>query len=140
MTRGDARWPIRIAGAFAILFGGLTVLSGGQALFGGEAARAAVGAAVPFVLWFNFLAGFAYIAAGAGLLARRRWAVTLSIAIAAATLTVFAAFGIHAASGGAFEGRTVGAMILRSAVWVAIAALALRSTQAMPGHRINAAP
>ena len=44
---------MRAIGIAAILFGVLTILSGGQALFGGEAARAAVGAAVPFVLWFN---------------------------------------------------------------------------------------
>ena len=43
------------------VFGVLTLYSGGMALFGGELARAAVGNAVPFVLWFNFLAGFAYI-------------------------------------------------------------------------------
>jgi hypothetical protein len=39
-----------------------------MALFGTEATRAAAGNAVPFVLWFNFLAGFAYILAGLGLL------------------------------------------------------------------------
>lgn len=43
----------------AVLFGWLTVLSGGRTLFGGEAARLAAGAVVPFVLWFNFVAGFA---------------------------------------------------------------------------------
>lgn len=140
MATGYARWLIWAAGAFAILFGGATILSGGQALFGGEAARAAVGDAVPFVLWFNFLAGFAYIAAGAGLLARRRWAAALAVAIAGATLVVFAAFGVHVALGGAFEGRTVGAMILRSAVWVAIAIVALRSIAAMRAAGGTAAP
>ena len=38
------------------------------------AARQAAGHYVPFVLWFNFLAGFAYIVAGVGLWMRRRWA------------------------------------------------------------------
>jgi hypothetical protein len=41
----------------AVLFGLLTVFSGGRTLFGGEAARLAAGAIVPFVLWFNFVAG-----------------------------------------------------------------------------------
>ena len=36
-------------------------------LFGGEAARAAAGQFMPFVLWFNFIAGFAYVVAGVGL-------------------------------------------------------------------------
>lgn len=56
------------AGAVGLVFGLLTVFSGGTALFGGEAARTAVGNAVPFVLWFNFIAGFFYVLAGVGLL------------------------------------------------------------------------
>jgi hypothetical protein len=38
----------------AALFGLLTLISGGPAIFGGPASKAAAGAAVPFVLWFNF--------------------------------------------------------------------------------------
>ena len=116
-----------IAGIVAVMFGLLTIVSGGRALFGDEVARAAVGAAVPFVLWFNFYAGFAYIAAGAGLIMRFRWAAWLSTLIAAATVVVFLAFGVHVLSGGAYEMRTVGAMSLRSIVWVAIAILAWRT-------------
>jgi hypothetical protein len=119
-------WPLRIAAAIAVAFGALTIVSGGTALFGGPEARAAVGDAVPFVLWFNFLAGFAYIAAGIGLWLRRRWAASLALLIALATLVVFAAFGLHVVMGGAFEPRTVGAMTLRSLVWLAIAGLARR--------------
>jgi hypothetical protein len=40
---------------------------------------------------------------------------------------VFAAFGLHVVAGGAFEARTVGAMALRSLVWVAIAVAACRA-------------
>ena len=90
------------------------------------AARQSAGAYVPFVLWFNFAAGFAYVVAGIGLWLQRRWAVWLAAAIAAATLLVFAAFGVHVLSGGAYEMRTVAAMTLRSVVWLAIAWLAAR--------------
>jgi len=55
---------LKVAGTVAALFGLATIASGGTALFGGEAARAAVGNAVSFVLWFNFLAGFLYVIAG----------------------------------------------------------------------------
>lgn len=109
-----------------MVFGLLTVVSGGRALFGGPEARAAVGNAVPFVLWFNTIAGFAYVAAGIGLFARKRWAVWLSMAILLATVVVFAAFGLHVLQGGAYEARTVGAMTLRAAVWLVIAAVAVR--------------
>lgn len=116
-----------VAALVALAFGALTVFSGGRVLFGVEAARLAAGNYVPFVLWFNFLAGFAYIAAGFGLWLWRRWATWLALGIAALTLVVFAAFGLHVAAGGAFELRTVLAMTLRAAFWAAIAALALRA-------------
>jgi hypothetical protein len=47
--------------------------------------------------------------------------------VALMTLAVFAAFGIHVALGSAFEVRTVGAMMLRSIVWIAIAEVPIRS-------------
>lgn len=122
MQEGSFR--IRATSLVAVGFGLLTIREGGAILFGGEAAQASAGNYVPFVLWFNFLAGFAYVAAGAGLWLGRRWAAILALAIAAATLLVFAAFGAHVGSGGAYEVRTVGAMTLRSLVWAAIGWLA----------------
>lgn len=110
----------RIAGGFAIIFGVLTVFSGGRTLLG----SADMGAVVPFVLWFNTVAGVVYVVAGLGLWRSRRWAFPLSLAIFAATLLVFAGFGLHVAQDGAFEMRTVFAMSLRSAVWAAIALVA----------------
>lgn len=109
----------------------MTIVSGGRALFGSPEARAAVGQAVPFVLWFNFLAGFVYVVAGAGLLWRRVWAVHVSLFLAVSILIVFGAFASHALSDGAFEARTVGAMIVRSSFWIAVALVARRAvTQA----------
>lgn len=105
--------PVRIAGGAAIVFGVMTVFSGATTLLGGLD----MGAIVLFVLWFNTLAGVAYVVAGLGLWQGRRWAWPLSFAIFSATLLVFAAFGLHVAQGGAFEMRTVFAMTLRSAVW-----------------------
>lgn len=119
-------WALAAA-LVAVVFGALTIISGGAALFGGAAARAAVGNAVPFVLWFNFLSGFAYVLAGAGLFFWARWGAQLAMLIAAAILIVFAAFGWHVATGGAFEMRTVYAMLLRAAVWMAIALPACRA-------------
>lgn len=119
MTRSGRVW-LALASVVAVLFGLLTIRSGGAVLFGDEAARRSAGAYVGFVLWFNFLAGFAYVVAGSGLWARRRWAAGLAFLIAAATLLTFAAFGVHVASGAAYESRTVAAMSLRSLTWLAI--------------------
>lgn len=109
------------AAFFAIVFGALTVYSGGAVLFGDGAAREAAGNYIPFVLWFNFLSGFAYIVAGIGLLLWREFAVRLSMLIFVATALTFGAFGLHILFDGSFEWRTVGAMVLRSGVWLAIA-------------------
>lgn len=124
---GNRSRTLTITAVVALIFGALTILSGGLALFGSPEARASAGDAVGFVLWFNFLAGFAYVAAGVGLLLSRHWAVWLSIAILTATAAVFGAFGIHVVQGGAYEVRTVGAMILRTGVWLAIAIVVMRS-------------
>lgn len=75
---------LTLAAVVAVLFGLLTIRSGGAVLFGDDDARRAAGAYVGFVLWFNFLAGFAYVVAAAGLWARRRWAVQLSTVVWAA--------------------------------------------------------
>jgi hypothetical protein len=120
------RWAA-IPALVAITFGIVTIIVGGKTLFGGAEERAAIGNIVPFVLWFNFAAGFAYVIAGFGLLLWRRWAARLSTAIAVATIAVFIAFVIHIFLGGMFEIRTVGAMIIRSAVWIVIAASACRA-------------
>ncbi|WP_054006485.1 hypothetical protein [Cypionkella psychrotolerans] len=117
---------LTVAASVAIVFGLLTIVSGGNALFG----RADMGAVVPFVLWFNFVAGFAYVAAGLGLWVQTGWATGLTIAIVFATAAIFAAFLWHISTGAAYEARTVGAMVLRLAVWVTLAIVAIRSLQA----------
>jgi len=122
--RGIWIWAISVV---AIGFGLLTIKEGGAVLFGNEAALTAAGNYVPFVLWFNFVAGFAYVAAGVGLWMQRRWAPWLAIAIASATALVFAAFGAYTYANGAYEMRTVIAMSIRTIVWGTIAAIAWRA-------------
>ncbi|MDP2762243.1 MAG: hypothetical protein Q8O64_17900 [Sideroxyarcus sp.] len=117
-------WVISLV---AIGFGLLTIKSGGAVLFGDEAARAAAGNYMPFVLWFNFVAGFAYVVAGAGLWLQQRWAVWLAVAIATTTALTFATFGAYVYSGGAYEQRTVIAMTLRTLIWIVIAIVAARA-------------
>ncbi len=111
---------------FAVAFGLLTIREGGSVILGNDAARAAAGNFIPFVLWFNFIAGFAYVIAGGGLWMQRRWAAWLAIGIVSATALTFVGLGVHVFSGGAFEQRTVIAMTLRTLVWVVIAAVAWR--------------
>jgi len=113
----------------AILFGLVTIKSGGTVLFVDGEFRQQAGNYVPFVLWFNFIAGFAYVTAGVGLWKRQRWAAWLAISIAAATLVVFALFAMHIFGGGLYEQRTVIAMSARSLVWTVIGYFAYKAAQ-----------
>ena len=117
---------IWIISLLAIAFGLLTLKSGGEVLFIDGAGREAAGNFVPSVLWSNFIMGFLYIIAGIGIWLQKRWAVWLALFILVSTLTVFATFGIHILQGGLFEQRTVGAMILRSVVWLVVSIFAYR--------------
>lgn len=111
----------------AIAFGVLTVFSGGRALFGGMEARTGIGNIVPFVLWFNFTAGFVYVLAGVSLLLATRWAAGVAMLLAVSTLLVFLALAAHIAFGGAFEARTVGALSIRALFWIVVALVAMRT-------------
>jgi hypothetical protein len=119
---GWQTWMLRAFALAAFVFGLVTIRAGGSVLFGEGAATA--GRFVPFVVWFNFIAGFFYLAAAVGLWLRAPWGRGLALALALATALIFAAFGIHVALGGAYEMRTVAAMSLRTLFWAAIAAFA----------------
>ena len=120
-NRSIGIWIITVV---AVMFGLLTIKSGGSVLFIDGAARQAAGNYVPFVLWFNFLAGFVYIIAGAGLWMQKQWAAKLSALIVVATLIVYAILGLYILGGGLYEMRTVIAMSFRSIIWVFIAIFA----------------
>ncbi len=105
----------------AFVFGGLTLFSGGSVLFLDGQARADAGDYVPFILWFNFIAGFFYIAASMGIFTWKKWGVTLSWLIFITTIIAFIGLAGHIITGGNFEIRTVVAMVLRTSVWLVIA-------------------
>ena len=128
---------LSIAATIAILFGLLTIWEGGSVVFLGNAESDAEGNYVPFVVRFNFVAGFAYVTAGFGLWFRRAWAPRLALIIFAATLLVFGAFGLHTVTGGAYETRTVVAMTLRAAVWAAITFLAFKAAEKRNSPKAN---
>lgn len=114
---------ITVFAIIAVAFGALTLFSGGRNLFD-EAVIAEAGNTIAFVLWFNFLAGFAYIAAGYFLWTWKLCGVRLSAVIAGATILVFLGMGIYVIQfDGLYNVKTVGAMALRSAVWMLIAVL-----------------
>lgn len=112
---------LRVLGVVAVAFGVVTLREGGAVLFGAEAARTAAGHYVPFVVWTNFLSGFAYVAAGLGLWFRQSWSPGLAGAVFVVATLTLAALAVHIASGEPFERRTLVAMSLRTIIWGFIA-------------------
>lgn len=130
VDRSIGIWVVTIV---ATLFGLLTIKSGGSVLFLDGIARENAGNYVPFVLWFNFIAGFAYILVGIGLFIQKHWAIWLSIFIAVTTLIVFIFFGLHIFNEGLYEVRTVVAMSLRTVIWIVIAVFTYHKMAANKG-------
>lgn len=116
---------IFVVAIVATAFGVLTVISGGSVLFIEEKAQAA-GHYVPFVVWFNFLAGFAYVIAGLGIGFRQRWAVWMSASIAMLTVLILGLLGLHIMNGEEYELRTVIALIFRATVWASLTLFSYR--------------
>ena len=117
---------LRILAGIAVLFGVLTVFSGGQVLFGSELSRANAGQVVAFVLWFNFCAGFGYVLVGVGLWFGMRWASLLASVLAMTTAVLSLSLVAHIVLGGGYEMRTLAAMVLRMGF---LAVLAWRARQ-----------
>lgn len=107
-------------GIFAILFGLATIKEGGSVLFLNGSARAEAGNFVPFVLIFNFIAGFFYATAGALLLKRKHWATNIAIGLLAGNLLVFGLLGFHILAAKPYELRTVVAMSIRTSFWLLV--------------------
>ena len=113
----------RILGGIAGVFARATLSASSSVLFGPDTARELAGDVVPFVVWFNFLAGFAYLAAAVGLWRGHLWGHRLAIVIALATAVAGLVFAVVALSEAPVEPRTGMALIFRCAVWAALAAL-----------------
>ena len=117
----------KILAIFAVVFGCMTIFSGSSILFASQQAQTWAGDYVPFVLWFNFLAGFVYVITGLGALYAQGWARTLALVLATTSLLVCLAFFFHIWRGGAFEMRTVGALIFRVSFWLVMVVVLTRN-------------
>ena len=116
---------LKAGGVFVFVFGLVTLLQGGKLLFSDSVEWPA--GVVPFVLIFNFCAGFLYLLAGVGLFKTALWSRKLVFFLAVSNLLVFAALFFHIYSGGEYMTRTLAAMTLRSLVWIALSLVLIQS-------------
>lgn len=86
--------------------------------------RAKEGNYVLFVVWANFMSSLLYLAAAYGFVKNKKWTV-LPLGISTAILlAAFIGLNFYAQSGGIYETKTMGAMIFRTTVTLAFAAIA----------------
>ncbi|MBV1868315.1 MAG: hypothetical protein KUG69_10490 [Marinosulfonomonas sp.] len=123
-----SRW-IKPAAVFGLVFGVMTIFSGGNVLFGPPEAQELAGNFIQFVVWFNFLAGIVYVVASVGLWLDKKWAGPFAAFIAIATAIVALGFAIMVLRGEAYEMRTVGALAFRFTFWAVVAFLTQRATR-----------
>jgi len=112
---------LKLAAALTIVFGALSLVSGGMVLFGPERVRAAMGVVLLPLLWFNFLMGAAYIVGGVGIWRAASWAGLAAWLIAGANSVACAGVYAYWLVGNPVEPRTLGAVAARAGVWLAVA-------------------
>lgn len=108
-------------GVGAILFGLLTLKEGAQAIFVHQLRNSPEMTYVPFVVWFNFLSGFALIVTGVSFLLNQSFTRKIAVSTAAASWVCFFTLIAFIAMGGAHSERTPIAMTLRTLIWTGLA-------------------
>ncbi len=109
-----------------LLFGSITLFMSGSVIFDLFGIREKQGDFVPFIVWTNFICGLLYLLAGWGLLRRFRW--TTSVLVLAVMILIFGLAGLmwHISQGGAYELKTVKAMVFRILFTLAFAVFSWR--------------
>jgi predicted anti-sigma-YlaC factor YlaD len=103
--------------AVAIGFGLLTLVAGARVLAGADPGYVVFG---PLLL-FNTAMGAAYVAAGVAMLRSATWGKRAAGAILALNLLALATvLALYASGSGAVASASLGAMTLRTAIWLAL--------------------
>jgi hypothetical protein len=108
----------------AIILGGfglLTLFLSSSVIFDLFGIRAKEGNYVLFVVWSNFISSILYLFATWGFLKQKTWTTRLLLTSATVLIAAFIGLLIHVSSGGAYETKTIGAMIFRTLVTLVFA-------------------
>lgn len=135
MGQGERRTTRRrllvLMAAVAIGFGLLTLVAGVRVLGGSDPGY------VVFrpLLLFNTAMGAAYVAAGVSMLRSAERGMRAAGAIFALNLLALATvLALYASGSGAVAGASLGAMTLRTSVWLALFVVLNRVARPTPGH------
>jgi len=113
-----------LSAVILIGFGSLTLFLSTSVIFDLFGIRAKEGNYVLFIVWSNFISSIFYLFSAYGFFKIKNW-TKLLLGMASVILIIsFVALKIHISNGGMYETKTVGAMIFRISVTVALALIA----------------
>lgn len=108
------------------VFGMLTLILSASIVFDWFGIREKEGDYVLIVVWANLICSFLYIISAIGVITLRPWAPKLLILSVFILSLAFIGFIIHINSGGLYETKTIGALIFRIVVSLALAFASMR--------------
>ncbi len=122
-TGTGGRRLVRVLAVVGMSFGALSVVAGTRVLAGVDRPDYVV---LPWLVAYNVAAGVAGVVAGAGIWMWQRWGATAASVLAGAHAAVLGVLVGMRLVGEAVATDSLGAMLLRSLVWLAIAGAARR--------------
>lgn len=123
--------------AFLVGFGLLTTFLTSSIIFDWFDIRSREGNYVLIVVWANFVSGLMYLASAVGFIKRKGWAVLPLIISAGVLILAFFGLLIHINSGGAYETKTIFAMLFRIFINIVLFILLYRSAATIRSGHAN---
>jgi hypothetical protein len=119
--------------AFMVGFGLLTTFLSSSIIFDWFDIRSHEGNYVLIVVWANFVSGLLYLASAVGFIQKKVWAALPLIISVGILILAFFGLLIHINGGGAYETKTIFAMLFRILINVGLLILIYRSTKTTRG-------
>ncbi len=124
-TKMETKKVIRYLSAIILIgFGLLTLFLSTSIIFDLFGVRAKEGSYVLFVVWSNFISSILYLFSGYGFFKIKNWTMILLGLASVILISSFVSLKIHISNGGIYEIKTVGAMIFRISLTIAITLIA----------------
>ena len=118
------KYVLNTSAVILTAFGLLTLFLSTSVIFDLFGIREKEGNYVLFVVWSNFISSILYLFAAYGFIKNKKWTTSLLGISTLILITAFVGLKIHASSGGIYETKTIGAMILRISVTLVFAIIA----------------
>jgi hypothetical protein len=114
---------LKISAVFLAFFGILSLFMTTSVIFDFFGIREKEGNYIPFVVYANFICSFIYLYCSYGLFTKNKYTTACLFVAAAILFIAYIGMIIHIQLGGAFELKTVKAMLARTSITIVLAGL-----------------